>query len=159
MNQKIKIEKVNKVNFDDFVQFIEKLAKYERQIPPDNQAKSRLKQDTLGEHPKIDAYLGTINGKTATYVIFFMTYSSYLALPILYIEDIFVLEEWRWKGIGRQMFRFCVQQAKKRGCGRMEWCVYNWNQPAIKFYKKINATQLDKTYYRLNNEQVEHFSD
>ena len=159
MNQKIKIEKVNKVNFDDFVQLIEKLAKYERQIPPDNQAKSRLKQDTLGKHPKIDAYLGTINGKTVTYVIFFMTYSSYLVLPILYIEDIFVLEEWRRKGIGRQMFRFCVQQAKKRGCGRMEWCVYNWNQSAIKFYKKINATQLDKTYYRLNKEQVEHFSN
>ena len=74
MNQKVKIEKVNKVNFDDFVQLIEKLAKYERQIPPDNQAKSRLKQDTLGEHPKIDSYLGTINGKIATYVIFFMTY-------------------------------------------------------------------------------------
>jgi len=159
MSQKVKIEKVNKVNFDDFVQLIEKLAKYERQSPPDSRAKSRLKQDTLGEHPKIDAYLGKINGKIATYVILFMTYSSYLALPILYIEDIFVLEEWRQKGIGLQMFQFCTQLAKKRGCGRMEWCVYNWNQPAIKFYKKINATQLDKTYYRLNKKQVEHFSD
>ena len=55
------------------------------------------------------------------------------------------------------MFEFCIKQAKKRNCGRMEWCVFNWNETAINFYKKNNATRLDKTYYRLNREQIENF--
>jgi len=83
-----------------------------------------------------------------------MTYSSYLALPTLYIEDIFVIEGWRRTGIGKKMFEFCARQAKNRGCGRMEWCVYNWNIPAIKFYRKLKATRLEKTYYRLDKKQI-----
>jgi len=157
MAEKIVFEKLNDENFDDFFNLIKKLAEYEKQEPLDEQIKIRLKKDSLTKKPRFEAYLTKLNSGYIGYFIFFMTYSSYLALPTLYIEDIFVLKEHRRKGVGQKMFQFCVQQAKEKGCGRMEWCVYNWNKPAINFYKKNNATLLNKKYYRLTKEQIENF--
>ena len=157
MTEEMIYEKVDDGNFDEFFYLVEKLAEYEKQNPLDKQVKLRLKQDALSEKPKYEAYLAKLNKNYIGYFIFFMTYSSYLALPTLYLEDIFVLEEHRKKGIGQKMFQFCVQQAKEKGCGRMEWCAYNWNKPAINFYKKITATRLNKTYYRLTKEQIDNF--
>lgn len=154
MNQKIFFERVVHTNFNDFMSLVKKLAEYEKQNPPDSHAEYRLRTDALSEHPKFEAYLVKEHENIVGYIIYYMTYSSYLALPTLYIEDVFVLEDWRRKGIGRKMFEFCVHQAKKRGWGRVEWCVYNWNTPAIKFYEKIKATRIEKTYYRLDVKQV-----
>lgn len=154
MNQKIVFDRVVHKNFDDFISMVKKLAAYENQSPPDSQAECRLRQDGLSENPKFEAYLVKEQGKIIGYIIYYMTYSSYLALPTLYIEDVFVLEEKRRKGIGRKMFEFCIHQAKNRNCGRVEWCVYNWNTPAIKFYDKLQATRLEKTYYRLDTKQM-----
>lgn len=159
MAEEIVFEKVDDGNFDEFFSLVEKLAEYEKQNQLDKQVKLRLKQDALSEKPRFEAYLTKLNNRYIGYFIFFMTYSSYLALPTLYLEDIFVLEELRGKGIGQKMFQFCIQQAKEKDCGRMEWCVYNWNKPAINFYKKNIATRLNKTYYRLTREQIEDFSD
>jgi len=155
MNQKIVFDKVIHKNFDDFISMVKKLAAYEKQNPPDSQAECRLRQDCLSESPKFEAYLVKEQGKIIGYLIYYMTYSSYLALPTLYIEDIFVLKEKRRNGIGRKMFEFCLHQAKNRNCGRVEWCVYNWNIPAIKFYEKLQATRLEKTYYRLDTQQMD----
>lgn len=154
MNQKIVFERVVHKNFDDFISMVKKLAEYEKQNPPDNKAEYRLKKDALHDNPKFEAYLVKEQEKIVGYIIYYMTYSSYLALPTLFIEDIFVLEEWRRKGMGRKMFEFCVHKAKEKGCERVEWCVYNWNTPAIEFYKKLKATRLEKTYYRLDKKQM-----
>jgi len=155
MNQKLIFDRVVHKNFNDFISLVKKLAEYENQNPPDSQAECRLRKDGLSESPKFEAYLVKKQGKIVGYLIYYMTYSSYLGLPTLYIEDIFVLEEKRRKGIGRNMFEFCVHQAKNRNCGRIEWCVYNWNTSAIKFYEKLQATRLDKTYYRLDTKQID----
>ena len=154
MNQKIVFERVIPNNFDDFISLVKKLAAYEKQDLPDRQAETRLKKDALSKAPKFEAYLVKEQEKILGYLIYYMTYSSYLALPTLYIEDIFVIEGWRRTGIGKKMFEFCARQAKNRGCGRMEWCVYNWNIPAIKFYRELKATRLEKTYYRLDKKQI-----
>ena len=69
-------------------------------------------------------------------------------------QNIFVLNTYQRQGIGQYLFEFCIKEAKKRGCGRMEWCVFDWNAPALAFYKKNNATKLQKTYYRLTKEQL-----
>lgn len=155
MNQKVKIERVTDKNFDEFLLLIKQLAIYEKNDPPDEQGKARLRRDALSKNPLFEAYLGRMDGDAIAYMILYMTYSSYLALPTLYLEDLFVVEEWREKRIGRRMFEFCVQQAKERKCGRMEWCVFNWNKSAIEFYKKNDATRLNKTYYRLDKNQIE----
>jgi len=155
MNQKIKIERVTDENFDVFLSLVKQLAIYEKNNPPNEQGRARLRRDALSKKPLFEAYLGKIDGNAIAYMILYMTYSSYLALPTLYLEDLFVVEEWRKKGIGHYMLEFCVQQAKKRGCGRMEWCVFDWNKSAIEFYEKNGATCLNKTYYRLDKNQIE----
>jgi len=157
MSEELKIEKVKSENFESFLSLIDKLAEYEKSNPPDNAARKRLRQDALSNKPIFGAYLGKIKDEYVGYMIIFMTYSSYLALPILYLEDLYVLEKYRKKGIGQEMFDFCVKIAKEKGCGRMEWCAYNWNKTAISFYEKNNANRLDKTYYRLNKEQIDRF--
>ena len=159
MVKHVEFERVTKKNFDDFFSLVKTLAEYEKQEPLDQEIKLRLKNDSLSETPKFEAYLTKFKNQYVGYFIFFMTYSSYQALPTLYIEDIFVLEEERRNGIGQKIFDFCIKISKEKGCGRMEWCVYNWNKPAIDFYKKNNAILLDKKYYRLTKEQIEKHSD
>lgn len=157
MTEKILFERVNNENFDDFFDMVKTLAEYEKQESLDYETKRRLKKDALSKTPRFEAYLVKLKNRYVGYFIFFMTYSSYQALPTLYIEDIFISEEERRKGIGQKIFNFCVKLAKEKNCGRMEWCVYNWNKPAINFYKKNNATLLNKKYYRLTKEQIKNF--
>ena len=148
------IERINEENFCDFIGLIKKLAQYEQLDPPDDEAKTRLETDGLCENPRYEAYLGRVDGEAVSYVVFFQTYSTFLAMPILYLEDIFVLEEFRRKGVGQKMFEFCVKQAVQKGCGRMEWCVLDWNRPAIEFYEKNNANRLNWIFYRLTREEI-----
>jgi len=157
MKHEIVIDRVNSENFEEFFFLINKLAEYEKLTPPDAEAKARLKKDGLSTEPRYEAYLGKLGEKAVGYIIFFLTYSSFLALPTLYLEDIFVLEEYRRKGIGQQLFEFCIKQAKDRGCSRIELCVLNWNVPALKFYEKNHAMRLDWTFYRLNRKQIEDY--
>lgn len=154
MSQKLTLKKIFQHNFDDFILLIEKLAEYEHLEKPDEQAKERLKKDGLGNHPKYEAVLGYLDKRPIGYLIYFMTYSSFLALPTLFIEDIFILENFRRLGFGQQFFDFCIKLARQRGCGRMEWCVLTWNEPAIKFYEKNKAQKLDWYFYRYDKDQI-----
>ncbi len=142
---KLIIKKVNHKNLNDFIFLIKELAKYEKLESPDRNAIKRLKEDN---QKKYFAYLGFLDKKAIAYTIFFYNYSSFLAKPILYIEDIFILKEYRNQGLGRKLFDFILQIAKKKRVCRVEWCVLNWNKPAIKFYDKMKAKKLDWTFYR-----------
>lgn len=149
----VTIEKVNVENFDDFLTLIAKLAEYEKLAPPNAEAKQRLRRDCLSDKPKYRAFIGKVGAKYVSYVIFFFTYSSFLALPTLYLEDIFVLEEYRRHGAGKAMFDFIKSTAKGEGCGRIEFTVLTWNKSAQKFYEKNKAKCLEEWYfYRLVKE-------
>ena len=150
----ISIEKVTEDNFSEFIALIEKLADYEKLTPPDEDAKSRLKADAFCQNPKYKAYLAYINKNPAGYITFYFTYSTFLAKPTLYLEDIFVSEECRKQGIGRKLFDFCRSEAKLRGCGRMDWTVLTWNKPSIEFYEKAGAERQDWYLYRLNEDKL-----
>jgi GNAT superfamily N-acetyltransferase len=159
MNPDITIEKINKENFNEFLWLVEKLAEYEKLNPPDEEAKARLRKDGLSKNPKYEAYLAKINQKYVGYIIYFMCYSSFLALSTLYLEDIFVLKEFRKKGIGKKLFEFCVSKAKEKKCGRIEWHVLDWNKTGINFYEKNNAKHLSNwLYYRLDKEKMEEYN-
>lgn len=156
MSNRITYEKISKNNFDDFLFLLNKLAEYEKLDPPNKDGIKRLKNDGLSKNPKYLAYVVRLNKKPIGYIIYFFTYSSFVTLPTFYLEDIFILEKYRQKGIGEQMFQFCINIAKESECGRMEWCVLNWNKPAIKFYEKYNPQRLtDWYYYRLNKDQID----
>ena len=117
-------------------------------------AQKRLQDDCLNESPKFLAYLGYYDGKPVSYITLFFTYSTFLARPTLYLEDIFVLEEYRNKGIGTKLIRFCRNLAREKNCGRMEWMVLTWNTPSIEFYEKCGAKRLDWFVYRLTADEL-----
>src|SRR5512138_3444663 len=109
----LSIEKVDEESFNDFLGLIDKLAEFEKLGPPDNEAKKRLKQDCLSQNPKYQAFIGKIKNKPIAYIIYFFTYSSFLAMPTLFLEDIFVLEEYRRQGVGQKMFKYVKETAKR----------------------------------------------
>jgi GNAT superfamily N-acetyltransferase len=146
------IKKVNAETFDDFLGLIDKLAEYERLAPPDEEAKNRLRLDCLSDNPKYHAFIGKIEGKSVSYIIYFFTYSSFLALPTLFLEDIFVLQEYRRQGVGKKMFDFLKEVAKREGCGRIEFTVLKWNKSAQEFYEKNGAQRLEWFLYRVVKE-------
>ena len=150
----LEIARVDRENFGAFVHLIESLAEYEHLSPPDSAAKERLREDALGKNPRYEAYIAVLDGKPVGYITFYFTYSTFLALPTLYLEDIFVLAEYRGQGVGQRLIGFCRSEAKTRGCGRMEWMVLDWNEPAIQFYEKSGAQRLGWYVYRLRRDQL-----
>ena len=88
--------------------------------------------------------------------MWFHSYSTFLSRPGLYLEDLFVLPEWRGRGIGRALLRHLARIARERDCGRMEWSVLDWNDRAIGFYRSIGARAMDEwTVYRLTGEALD----
>ncbi len=148
----ITIEQVSEEIFDDFLGLIDKLAEYEKLAPPNAEARRRLRIDCLSDKPKYNAFIGKIGNKCVSYIIYFFTYSSFLALPTLYLEDIFVLEEYRRQGVGKKMFDHIEKIAKLEGCGRIEFTVLKWNKSAQEFYEKNKAKRLEWFLYRLTRE-------
>lgn len=148
------IERVTEKTVPEFLYLLARLAEYERLDPPDDDARLRLKADLLQDPPKFEGYIGRLGGEPVGFITFFFTYSTFLARPTLYLEDIFVLEQYRGQGFGKYLFDFCRNEAGIRGCGRMDWMVLTWNEPSIRFYEKIGATRLGWYTYRLDREQL-----
>jgi GNAT superfamily N-acetyltransferase len=121
---------------------IDALADYEKLDRPSADARIRLMTDMFGPKPRIDCFLAFADGYPVGYAIVLETYSSFLALPTLYLEDLFVLDEYRSRGVGRALFETALNEAKRRGCGRMEWTVLDWNQLAKDFYTKIGGKHM-----------------
>jgi GNAT superfamily N-acetyltransferase len=149
MSRNLTIEAVTSENFGTFIDLIRQFAQNVDLAGPDDEAAARLRRDGLSDDPKFQAYLGVHEDATVGYVVFFMTYSSFLALPTLYIEDLFILEKYQRMGFGQQLFDFCIKQAKEHNCGRIEWNVPNEDKPAIKFYRKNKAKNLNRSLYQI----------
>lgn len=150
---------VRKANADDattILNLIDSLADYEKLARPDDAARHRLIRDMTAAHPRFDAFLAELEGTAVGYAFVFETYSSFLALPTLYLEDLFVLPNYRKKKVGYALFNAIVAEAYKRGCGRMEWAVLDWNSLAINFYDRLGAMHMKQwLLYRLVREDME----
>jgi GNAT superfamily N-acetyltransferase len=132
------------------------LAEYER-MPAAVTATEADLERTLFEDPRrAEAAIGYCNGAPVGIVVFFHNYSTFLAQPGVYLEDIFVEPAHRGRGFGRALMQYVARIAIERGCARFEWAVLNWNQPAIDFYEKLGAKpQSDWTVYRLGGRDLE----
>lgn len=138
-----------------FLDLIDALAFYEHLAGPDPDSRARLAADAVADPAPFSVLLAERNGQAIGYAVYFMTYSTFLARPTLFLEDIFVLEAERRKGVGHAFMQALAAEALKRGCGRMEWQVLTWNEPAINFYKGLGAGQLDDWHsYRLTADQL-----
>jgi GNAT superfamily N-acetyltransferase len=137
-----------------FLDLLVGLANFEHLEPPNGAAKRRILDDIF-QKKRATLLLATLRGKTVGYALYFFAYSSFLARPTLYLEDIFVLEACRGKGVGLALFLACAKEAARQKCGRMEWSVLTWNSKAIEFYEHLGAKRLDEWYvYRLSSEGV-----
>ena len=138
------------------LRLVDALADYEHLDRPDEQARARLIRDLFSDRPRLECYLSEVDGSAVGYAFIFETYSSFLALPSLYLEDLFVLPEFRGKRAGYALFTSMVREAHARGCGRMEWMVLNWNKLAKDFYDRRGAKQMSEwQLYRLARTEME----
>lgn len=136
----MRIRPYRKSDRADFLALVRGLAVYEKLKPPSPPAQRRLIAD-IGR--RIRVLMAEDRGRAIGYAIYLFTYSSFLARPTLYLEDVFVLPEARGRGAGKAFFKALRREAAREGCGRMEWVVLRWNKPAIKFYDSLGAEPLD----------------
>jgi GNAT superfamily N-acetyltransferase len=127
--------------------FIRGLADYEKLTDECTASEEKLRTTLFPEAPEAPAahcVLAFAENVPAGFALYFYNYSTFLAQPGLYLEDLFVRPEWRSRGIGKALLLHLAKIANARGCGRMEWTVLDWNQPAIDFYEKLGARRLKK---------------
>jgi GNAT superfamily N-acetyltransferase len=99
----------------------------------------RVRRHGFGRRPYFETLICRRAGRPVGFALYFFTYSTFLARPSLYLEDLFVLPEERGTGAGQALLRALARIALGRGCGRMEWAVLDWNRPAIRFYQRLGA--------------------
>ncbi|HEU4828007.1 MAG TPA: GNAT family N-acetyltransferase [Gemmatimonadales bacterium] len=137
---------------------IDALADYEKLPRPDAAARARLVEDGFGPAPRFHALIAEAGEPPVPigYALYFETYSSFLARPTMYLEDLFVVPDARRGGHGIALFRALARVARARGCARMEWSVLKWNRLAIDFYDHLGAAPLSEWQpYRLEGEALE----
>lgn len=131
--------------------FIRALALYERAAAEVVADEERLRETLFGESPQAKVLLALWEGVPVGFAVYFFSYSTWLARKGLYLEDLFVLPEARGKGAGKALLQRLARIAVEEGCGRLEWSVLDWNQPAIDFYLSLGAVpQSEWTRYRLS---------
>jgi GNAT superfamily N-acetyltransferase len=131
------------------------LAEYERMTADVVATEDAIRETLFGDTPRAEAVIARVDDEAVGFALWFHTYSTFLARPGLYLEDLFVLPAWRGKGIGRALLRHLAQVAVERRCGRMEWAVLDWNAPAIGFYRKLGAQPMDEwTVFRLTGDAL-----
>jgi GNAT superfamily N-acetyltransferase len=133
------------------LQFIRDLAAYEKLTPAVTATETALHHWLFGPRPAAECLLAQLDDQPAGFAVFFTNFSTFLAQPGLYLEDLFVQPDLRGRGVGKALLLHLARLANARGCGRMEWSVLDWNQPAIAFYESLGAQRMtDWTTCRLS---------
>ena len=122
--------------------FIRDLAEYEKLAHEVVATEQKLTETLFSARPAAEVVIAEYQGQPAGFALFFHNYSTFLAKPGLYLEDLFVLPEYRGKGLGKLLLTYLAKLAVDRGCGRFEWSVLDWNQPAIDFYQAQGAVLM-----------------
>ena len=134
--------------------FIKELARYEKLEHEVIATGEALAETLFGERPYAEVVLAEADGKAEGFVLFFHNYSTFLARPGIYVEDLYVKPSFRGKGLGKGLLRHVASLALERGCGRVEWWVLNWN-PARKFYDSLGAEAMTEwVVYRLTGDRL-----
>ena len=137
------------------LELIRALATYERAPNDVTATEDGLSKVLFGEKPAAEVLLAFENDRAVGFALFFHNFSTWLGKPGLYLEDLFVRPEDRGKGYGRALLVELAKIARDRGCGRLEWAVLDWNEPAIEFYKRLGARPMeDWTVFRLAGESL-----
>ena len=134
--------------------FIIKLAIYEKMLDEVVMTEALL-DEWLFKEKRAEVIFGMVDGKEIGFALFFHNFSTFVGRGGLYLEDLYILEEYRGNGYGKAFFKQLANIAVERNCGRMEWTCLNWNQPSIDFYLKLDAKPMDEwTIYRLTEDKI-----
>jgi GNAT superfamily N-acetyltransferase len=155
MKDEFKIREAVVIDVPVILKLIRDLASYER-APDDVVATEEgLREVLFGSEPSAKVVLAFCNDEPVGFAVYFFNFSTWLGRPGLYLEDLFVKPEARGHGYGRALLVHLAQIAQSRDCGRMEWAVLDWNEPAIGFYKTLGAKpQHDWTVFRLTRDEI-----
>jgi GNAT superfamily N-acetyltransferase len=141
------------------VALIRGLADYEHLSHLVRLDEDRLRTHLFGPRPFADVLLAEEVNEVAGYALFFHNYSTFLGQPGIYLEDLFVRPEYRGRGHGKALLIAVARLAVERGCGRLEWAVLDWNEPALRFYRSLGALPLnDWTLYQLSGEALQNIA-
>ncbi len=137
------------------LQFIKGLAEYEKLSEEVVATEDNIRESLFGPNANAEAFFAYHGNEAVGCAIFCQHYSTYSGRSSLYLEDIFVLPDWRAHGVGRELMAYGAGLAQARGYPRMEWSVLDWNEPAIGFYEKLGAERLEGWYiYRLSGDAL-----
>ena len=140
--------------------FIRELAEYERLAHEVIADEVSLERFLFGERPAAEALIAEYETTPVGFALFFHTFSTFVGRPGLYLEDLYVRPNMRGKGFGTLLLRHVAQLARERDCGRLEWAVLDWNEPAIRFYENLGARAMDDwTVYRLTDANLSEFDE
>ncbi len=130
--------------------FIRKLADYERLSTEVVTDENRLRESLFGAKPAAEVLLAYWANQPVGFAVYFHNFSTFIGRPGIYLEDLFVIPAFRGKGVGKALLRHLAGVARKRNCARLEWAVLDWNQPAIDFYRSLGAVPMhDWTVFRV----------
>ena len=136
------------------------LAEYEKLSHQVTATEEKLRDTLFGPRPGADVLLAYQNHDCVGFALFFPNYSTFLARPGIYLEDLFVKPHARGFGAGAALLKEIARIGKQRGCGRVEWSVLDWNAPSIAFYRKLGAVPMDEwTVFRLTGEAMDRLAD
>lgn len=142
MERVLVIRPASRKDVPTLLNLIHELATYEKKRHKAVVTEADLLRDGFGPEPKFRALMATWDGQPAGYASFFYFYSTFQGRPALFLEDLFVLDQFRGKGIGKALLKAVAKLALDEGCFGLRWEVLDWNQPAIEFYEKLGATFL-----------------
>jgi GNAT superfamily N-acetyltransferase len=142
------------------LRFIRELAEYERLLHEVVATEERLMETLFGARPAAEVVIAEEDGEPLGFALFFHNYSTFLAQPGLYLEDLYVRPGARGRGAGRALLAHLARLARERGCGRLEWWVLDWNESAIRFYRSLGARPMDDwTVFRLTGPALARLAD
>ncbi len=135
--------------------FIRELAEYEKLSHEAVADEAGLTAQLFGDHPRAEVLIADVDGTAAGFALFFHNFSTFVGKPGLYLEDLFVSPVFRGHGLGKRLMLRLAQIAVERDCGRFEWSVLDWNQPAIDFYRSLGAVGMDEwTIQRISGDAL-----
>lgn len=152
-------EKASRKDLPIILQFIKDLARYEK-LENEVIATEELIEEWLFDKEKAEVIFAVVDHKKIGFALFFHNFSTFLGRAGLYLEDLYIMPEYRGHGYGKAMIKELARIAVERGCGRLEWWCLDWNQSSIDFYLSLGAKAMDEwTVYRITGESLRKLSE
>ena len=159
-SESLTIEPATERDIPLIIEFVSGLAEYEKNLNKVEATEERIRETIFGPEPAAQVLFAYENDSAVGFAVFYYTYSTFVGLRGLYLEDLFVKPEARGKGVGRALLSYLARLAKEKNCYRIEWAVLNWNESAIRFYQRLGAVSMNEwQVYRLSGAALDQLAE